>query len=220
MSTGYKDLTTYIAEELRSMIWEEVLEPGQRIKQEEIAQKLGVSRTPVIRALQKLEAERLVEYRPRRGFAVKALGLEEMLEIFDLRAALEAVAAAKAAERASDDQIRQMRSLFEGFGGSWTEEAENRYMKNDQTFHSMMSSFSGNGLIEQINGMFNIYRLSYQRGLIRHPSETLDEHRRLIEAIAAHDTKQARVLALEHIDKSRSTIENVFRRQKGLSEDS
>ncbi len=90
-----------------------VLQPGQRIIAEEFAETLNMSRMPVREALRRLSAEGLVTIRANRGAVVKKLNKDEVLEIFEMRAALEALAAAKAVSKATASDIRELEFLLE-----------------------------------------------------------------------------------------------------------
>lgn len=90
---------------LREMIFSGALQAGQALRQEEIARLLGLSRLPVREALNRLATEGLVELKPRRGFFVVSLKREEIEDIFDMRAMLEARAGQLAAERATTEDV-------------------------------------------------------------------------------------------------------------------
>src|SRR5215471_11782093 len=113
MPIAYKNLSQLVYERLRRDILEGKLRPGARVKQEELTKKLGVSRTPVREAMQRLDAEGLI--RPvRRGSAmVSAIPRREIEEIFELRALLEGYAAEKAADAVDEKAISKLRRLIE-----------------------------------------------------------------------------------------------------------
>lgn len=206
----HEDLITYLYKQVKQMIWENTLKPGEKIRQEHLAQMLGVSRTPVIKALQRLCSERLVEYIPRHGFSVKKLTVEEMMEIFAIREVVEGVAARAVTEKASDHELVVLQEFFAPFGDDWDERKVDEYRLADQRFHAQMIEIAGNSLLIEINEMFNIYRFSYQRGLMRHPRETLPEHLEIIKAIKRREPYDAQRLAMNHMAKSRENITRAF----------
>ena len=97
LGTRHENLDRKVYRELKSMIVDRKLKPGDKILQEKISQEFGVSRTPLMCALKKLEQEKLVQAIPRRGFYVRRFTKEEVLEAFELREILEGLAARRAA---------------------------------------------------------------------------------------------------------------------------
>jgi DNA-binding GntR family transcriptional regulator len=209
----YEDLITHLYRKIKQMILDKVLTPGTKIKQEQLAQQLGVSRTPLIKALQDLSKESLVEYIPRRGFYVKHLGLDEMLKIFDVREVVEGVVAKSVAETATEEEIKALKELFLPFKGEWDTESKAAYRVADQLFHTRMVELSQNNYIKRINEMFNIYLFSYQKGLFRHPDATLTEHLQIIDALEKRDREKAKVLAMLHIENSKKNITNIYKKE-------
>ena len=211
VNNEFQDLNTHIYRQVKQMIWDKTLPPGSKILQEHLAQSLGVSRTPLIKILQRLTSENLVEYIPRHGFYVKKLTLDEMMEIFAVREVVEGVAARAVAEHATDEEIAELKNYFTSFHGEWSSEKKKSYLENDQIFHTRMVQIAGNRLLSQINEMFNIYRFSYQKGLVRPPDETLQEHMKIIAALEKRDPKEAQLLAMLHIQKSRENLARVLK---------
>ena len=98
LGTRHENLDFKVYRELKAMIVDRRLKPGDKILQEKIAREFGVSRTPLMCALKKLEQEKLVQAVPRRGFFVRRFTKEEVLEAFELREILEGLAARRAAD--------------------------------------------------------------------------------------------------------------------------
>lgn len=206
VNSEFQDLNTHIYRQVKQMIWDKTLPPGSKILQEHLAQSLGVSRTPLIKTLQRLTSENLVEYIPRHGFYVKKLTLDEMMEIFAVREVVEGVAARAVAEHATDEEIAELKGYFTAYDGEWSSEKKKSYLVNDQKFHTRMVQIAGNRLLSQINEMFNIYRFSYQKGLVRPPGETLQEHLNIVDALERRDPRNAQLLAMLHIQNSRENL--------------
>jgi len=211
---NYEDLITHLYRIIKQMILDKALLPGNKIRQEQLAQQLGVSRTPVIKALQYLSKDNLVEYIPRRGFYVKQLDLEEMLNIFDVREVVEGVSAKTIAEFGSDQEIASLKVIFLPFlNNLWDEQTKLAYKEADHQFHLCLVELSTNKLLFKVVEMFNIYTFSYQKGLFRHPSETLLEHLRIIDAIEKRDSLMAQNLAILHIENSKKNIARCYLKQ-------
>jgi DNA-binding GntR family transcriptional regulator len=199
------DLSSRVYDQLKEMILTGELGPGEKIIQEKLAQEVGVSRTPLLKALQMLEHEMLVESVPRRGIYVKQLGLRDLVDAFDAREGLEGIATRLTAERASDKDIRELRALWEPFVGM-DDIPFSRYQKADQKFHRSLIEWSDNAIILRMEMVGNVHIISYNRGLIRGPEETLAEHFGIVDALAARDGELAEQRMREHICKSRQRI--------------
>ena len=101
----YKPLRDVVFENLREAILEGELKPGQRLMEVQLAEQLGVSRTPVREAIRKLELEGLVIMLPRKGAYVANMSLKDIIDVLEIRASLEGLAASLAAQRMSSDDI-------------------------------------------------------------------------------------------------------------------
>ena len=208
--SNYENLNSFLYRAIKEMIWEKELKPGSKIKQEHVAKLLGVSRTPLIKVLERLTSERMLEYIPRRGYFVKKLTFEEMLEIFTVRIVLEGVAIKEFTLKADDEEIDNLAKCFCQFDNVWNKSKKKSYISCDQKFHDKIIQLADNSLIIDINEMFNIYRFSYQKGLMRAPAETLVEHLNIIEKVKARDEKGAQILMIEHLERSKNNISLVF----------
>ncbi len=199
------DLSRRVYGRLKEMILSGELNPGEKIVQEKLAQAIGVSRTPLLKALQMLEHEMLVESIPRRGIHVKEMDDSEIIDAFDCREGLEGIAVRLTAERATDREIQELRALFEPFR-NMREIPIGRYQKNDQRFHGALITLSSNAIIKRIEVVGNIHIISYNRGLIRGPEETLAEHFAILDAIEERNGALAEERLREHLHLSRDRV--------------
>ena len=110
-----KELPETVYETIKEMILKNQLRSGEKLSQEKLAARLGVSRTPLLAAFSKLEKEMLVELVPRRGAFVKKLSKKEFEDLYDLRMRLEPLGAFEAANRRSDAQLAELRRRHEEF---------------------------------------------------------------------------------------------------------
>lgn len=211
----FDDLVTAVYHKIKDLILNQQFTPGQKIKQEELARALGVSRTPIIKALHLLIGDNLVVYTPRRGFSVKALTTREMAEIFYIRELLDGAAARETALKATPDQVAELAACFSGYGRNWDRATRDRYMAADKAFHARLYEIAGIPMLSRINEMFNISRVSYQRGLIRDPQETLVEHLAIVDAFKNHDGELAERLARAHTIRSRAALLKLAEREEG-----
>lgn len=206
LAIEHNDLSYKIYERLKEMILTNKLFPGEKILQENLAQQLGVSRTPLLKALQMLEHELLVESIPRRGMFVKKMSMREILDAFDCRDGIESMAAGVAAEKITDEQVQLLKNLFNPFKNNLDNVDMNAYKYADQKFHKMIVKISDNKILTRLEMFNNIMIITYQEGLVRPPYETLPEHFDIIEALEKRDRENARQNMRLHIQKSRELI--------------
>jgi DNA-binding GntR family transcriptional regulator len=192
------------------MILEQRLKPGTKIRQEKLAEELGISRTPLVSALKKLEQERLIRAIPRRGFYVRLFSSEEMVRIFELREVLEGLAARRPCQSISEDQIRKLRVFFKGLKLSDHARSVEKYAEEDRRFHQFLVEIGGDELLSNILETYSIVTSSYlggfRGGLVRPPRETFPEHVAIIEAIARRDAEGAEQAARLHLRRSRERL--------------
>ncbi|CAM3577643.1 GntR family transcriptional regulator [Zobellia roscoffensis] len=189
---------------VRAMIMSKELMPGQKIVQDKLAEDLGISRTPLRTALQMLEGEGLIESVPRKGVIVKEFTDKEIVEIYECRAAMEGVAIRLFTERASNEEINALRSMFQPFlKGKIDLEY---YKKVDAQFHEAILKGSKNEYLHRLFRQGNLLVSMDAIGLLRFPDETLSEHINIIDAIEKRDADLAESLAKLHLDKTKQLI--------------
>ena len=206
------DLSVRVYDTIKKMIISGSLAPGQKILQEKLAREIGVSRTPLLKALQFLEHELLVESIPRRGMFVKKMEPKEIIDAFECREGLEGIAARLAARNITPKQVQELKDLFVPFAHGNDKIAFDDYLPADQRFHQLLISISKNQVISRIEMLGNVHIICYNRGLIRAPEETLAEHFGIIEALEQGDGALAEKRAKEHLLKSRNRIEETFQK--------
>jgi len=210
LGSRHENLDLKVYRELKSMIVDRKLKPGDKILQEKISREFGVSRTPLMCALKKLEQEKLVRAVPRRGFYVRRFTMEEILEAFELREILEGLAARRAAVVIAPPQAERLRTFFKDTDVSDNAASIKRYSEEDRRFHQFLIELGGFDLLNDILENYNIitvsYRIDLMEGLVRHPRETLPEHHALIEAVASGKPDQAEKLARQHFNRSRQRL--------------
>lgn len=201
----HNDLSQLVYERLKEMIESGALAPGQKLVQEKLAAALGVSRTPLLKALQSLEYEMLVESIPRRGMYVRQISMQEMIDVYDCREAVESMALKLAIERATDGEILKMKKIFEPFIHTTSIDAT-KYRKADELFHDLIIDLSKNPVLKKMSQVSDIHKRVYQYGLIRPPEETLAEHIRIVDAIMNRDFTTADHELRNHIGFSREKL--------------
>ncbi len=200
-------MTNHVYKTLKKMILEWELKPGSKILQEHLAKRLSVSRTPLVKALRMLESEGLVETVPNRGAFVKKFSKREMLWMYDIREALEGTAAREAALIATDQQIEELRDIFQDFSLPLEKVDMEAYTKADIEFHQRITEICQNQMLFQINTSFNFLLRTYQEGLTRSPRTTLPEHMAIIDALSNHDEELSEKLMRKHLRRAKRSFE-------------
>lgn len=198
----HKDLSLLTYEKLKANILNGKLEPGEKLIQEKLAAELGVSRMPLHRAFQMLESEMLVEAKPRRGFYVRSVSLQTLVEAFECREVLEGLAARKIAE--SPNRQTTSNKLWDFFSRFENQEVIDveAYRKADQKFHDALIDFANNEVLKRLNSFSHFLKQSYVFGLVRDARETIVEHKNICTAIAKGDAELAEKQIRLHASKS------------------
>jgi DNA-binding GntR family transcriptional regulator len=199
-----------VAERLRAEIVAGKMPAGSKLRQVEIARRFGVSTTPVREALAALQREGLVRLHPQRGAVVFLPTVEDLREHYEIRAALEAVAAARTAERFEKAWAPPLEALLDEMR---TGPPAARYIELNQRFHTELYSYSQRPrLVEMIAGLRDASSayLHIYRAAADFPVKRLDaEHRRILAACVARDAQAAAEATREHLQ---NTVEHVASR--------
>jgi DNA-binding GntR family transcriptional regulator len=216
---SYKPLREIVFESLREAIISGVLEPGERLMEIQLAEEMGVSRTPVREAIRKLELEGFVVMIPRKGAYVAGVSHKDVADVFEIRSALEGLAAGLAAERITEEEIEQMeRLLLYRQGEAITLDD---IVEADTGFHALVYKASRNDRLIQIleNLRENIQRFrATSLAVPGRLKDAIDEHRGIVEALARHDVEEAQALAIAHIVTAENVMFESLRFTKGLNE--
>ena len=191
---------------IKELIVSKQFKPGEKIVQERLADQLGISRTPLRDALQMLEAENLIISIPRKGVMVKEFTQKEIIEVYDCRIALEGVAVSLFTERSNEEEVEELEDLFLPFTKKNKAINTKKYQAIDSQFHNTIISNCGNKILSNLFHKGNLLTSIRMIGLVRPPSETLQEHLDIIRAIKEKKTDLAEKLAKEHLDISRQLI--------------
>ena len=195
----YHDLSFLAYTRIKEMILNNEITSGEKIIQEKLALELGVSRMPLHKAFQMLENEMLVVSIPRRGIFVRSFDLQEIIDAFECRIAIESVAIRRAALIINSKEIDYLYALFEPFKNTNKKIDLNKYEESDKLFHKAILEISGNKMLQKMEIFGNIITKTYERSLIRGPIETYKEHIDIIDAIASHNEDLAEKLIRNHL---------------------
>ena len=188
--------------QLRQAILSGDLAPGQRLVEEELAGTLGVTRQSLRAALLDLTAEGLVERIPNRGARVRVVTTDEAVAITECRMALEALCAAKAAERVTDDEAAQLRELAENLKRAVADGNPLKYSELNRELHRRVGVISGQavavGLLERLHAQLvrHQFQLALRPG---RPEVSLPEHLAIADAVAARRPADAERAVRTHL---------------------
>jgi DNA-binding GntR family transcriptional regulator len=203
------------------------LTPGSVVSESGLARELGMSRTPVGEAVRQLSAEGLLEQVPRVGTIVRNFGRQDLIDLFEMREALEGYAVQKAAERITSTQLAKLQALCDAMAqiGEQTREAGNYELRNtdlqtflsaDLAFHMLILQASGNqrmqDAVRQTRAVSRIFQIRRQKHDLRLVERAHSYHVSILEALRAGQGDQARRVMCEHIAVSKAqTLEQLER---------
>jgi DNA-binding GntR family transcriptional regulator len=192
------------------------LAPGERLRSDGLATRLGVSRTPVREALRKLEAEGLVSASPRLGLIVREISEQDLAEIFAIREALEATSARLAAENATSAELADMRELLEDMAAVCERGELDVFREMTAEFHLCVCRASHNGrLLRMLKDLQDQVRHLKTSTLFieGRAAEALQEHRALLLALEERDPERAEIVARSHRRKTLDLRKKMLRDQ-------
>jgi len=212
-----RPLGDLVYEALRDAIISQVLKPGERMMETELAEEMGVSRTPVREAMRKLELEEYIVMVPRKGAYVAGLSIRDINNLFEIRGALESLAAGLAATRATQEEIEAMeRSLVMEANHFKTGDILNT-IEADTNFHELIYKASKNirlqNLLKDLRDQIQRFRTT-SLAVPGRMKLALSEHRRIVEAIADGNVQETKIVTKEHIESAESVLLEVISKQK------
>jgi DNA-binding GntR family transcriptional regulator len=172
-----------------------------RLDERRLSRDLGVSRTPIREAMSLLEREGFVKTLPRRGVIVLRKTKREIVEMIQVWAALESLAARLITLHASDEEISSLRRLFDGFQGSSPEGHLDEYSHANIQFHQAIIRLSGSAALAEMTENLFIHMRAIRQATIGQDDRarrSIVDHMNIIEALEKRDTERAGSLALKH----------------------
>ena len=198
---------------LRKAILTEKLRPGERLMENTIAQKLGVSRTPVREAIRMLGDEGLVDLIPRRGAQVAQISLQELRDVLEIRKSLEVLATERACEKMDEGEMDTLRKAEERFADAVRGADPTELAEADVAFHDVIYAAAGNkkllSILSHLREQMYRFRLEY----LKQPdtiSRLVEEHRAILHAVEQKDAKKAKTLIIAHIDNQEKGISSML----------
>ena len=213
----YLPLRDVVFNTLRKAILRGELKPGERLMEIQLANKLGVSRTPIREAIRKLELEGLVLMILRKGAEVAQITEKNMQDVLEVRKALEELSVQLACERITPEQVEEMKMAAEDFRKVLKSGDVTKIAEADVKFHDIIFAATNNQrlitLLNNLREQMYRFRVEYLKQKECYP-QLLEEHDKLIALISGGEVEEACELMGCHIDNQASTVSDVIRRDQ------
>lgn len=213
----YLPLRDVVFNTLRQAILKGELEPGERLMEIQLAERLGVSRTPIREAIRKLELEGLVLMIPRKGAEVAKISEKSLRDVLEVRRSLEELAIELACARMEEEDILNLEQAQEAFRAAVTQGDSMTIAESDEHFHDIIYNGTGNTRLVQILNNLREQMYRYRLEYIKDEDKRqilLVEHDLIFKAIRNRHVAEAKAIAREHIDNQEITVsKNIKERQ-------
>lgn len=200
-------------ERLRQMVLTLELPPGSVLNEQAIATELGLGRMPVREAIARLALDRFVTVQPRRGAVVTGFSLEDVLDMFDAREAIECGVAHIAAIRATPEDVARLRELVHGADRAREGTDHEAFLHDDHEIHATLIHMVRNPLLQDAADRLLSHNLRFWRSYwSARPAKhaTMVSHSELLEALEQHDPDRAVEAMRRHIADSRALLQSSF----------
>jgi DNA-binding GntR family transcriptional regulator len=206
IGTAHRPLRSLVCDELRRLVITGELAPGTRLVEDRLASRLGVSRNPVREALQTLCSEGFVEILPRRGAVVAQITAEQAEELFDVRMALESLAARLAARRAAPGDVDRLRDVLDRAREATEAGGLDLLATCNTEFHQLVVQTARNDYLRLlIAPMARRVQWVFRVNAAERAPHSWTEHEELLGAIAAGDEEYAEAVARAHVAAARAS---------------
>jgi DNA-binding GntR family transcriptional regulator len=209
------DLAHKAYQGIRQMLFFNEIVPGQKIKYQDLADKIGVSITPVIHALKWLEFKSIVRHEANRGYFVNEVSLQEIKEIYDTRLLLEVSLVPEIISHVDAEALNRLETAFNEYRQAVDEENYYNRLMTDMKFHLTLASISQCQIqVRMLQELFDMLLLKYTRNLILLGimDSSMDEHVTIFKALATEDAGRLQAALRAHLDHVRNHITDGFRK--------
>ena len=195
------------------------LEPGQWLREQELAEALDVSRTPVREAIRQLAQEGLLQIEANRGVRVRGLSLEEAVATYEVRNRLESMAAGLAARNVTDEARAELSQHLEAMNAVDPED-QAEHIRTDNEFHALVARLSSNPVLEELVEKLSerVMRVKILTRDVNVSAEARAQHTRIVEAISRGDEEAAAEAMSRHVRTNLQIVEERLRaaREEGV----
>ena len=213
----YLPLRDVVFTTLRQAILRGELKPGERLMEIQLANKLGVSRTPIREAIRKLELEGLVITIPRRGAEVAEITEKNMQDVLEVRKSLEALAIQLACERMTQEAIEQLKQKSIDFQASLSTKDVTKIAEADVQFHDVIFEATDNQrLVQLLNNLreqMYRFRVEHLKNEDWYP-QLIEEHEEIIRRLENREREKAMQIISKHIDNQVNVVRGVIQTKK------
>lgn len=213
MEASSESTVDRIYDQLKVMTVGYELRPGERLNEGDIAKRLGVSRTPLREALNRLNIEGFLRFAPGRGFFCRDLDAIEIFDLYELRKSLEIASVRFAIKRAKDEQIHSLLSFLEATGPDPGERTAVELVELDEIFHCRLMEMSRNAemmrVLRNVNERIRFVRWIDMDRINR--TRTQAEHRKILLALKARDEATCVTVMEKHIDRRLDQITSAIK---------
>lgn len=217
----YLPLRDVVFNTLRQAILKGELAPGERLMEIQLAEKLGVSRTPIREAIRKLELEGLVLMIPRKGAEVARISEKSLRDVLEVRRSLEELAIELACERMTQEELKELEEAQKKFGDAIETGDAMAIAETDEHYHDLIYQGTGNDKLVQIlnnlrEQMYR-YRLEYIKDRDKRQILLL-EHDHILKALQGRNISEAKMAVREHIDNQEITVSRNIKEKEQQTE--
>lgn len=206
---SYYAVKESVATRIRKLILNRTLRPGERLVQSELAEQLGVSRTPIREALHKLESDGLVKLSPNKGASVADLSLSELEDIYSIRIAIEGYGAFLAAERITEEVLERLEALLRQMKEVFEQVDRWRLLDVNREFYAVLYSCADRPrlyeLIMKHLDMADLYR-RMAFAIDHYYRHTIADHEELLATFRQHDPEAAERLTRNQLQQTLSNL--------------
>jgi DNA-binding GntR family transcriptional regulator len=210
---GSDSVVDRVYEQLKAMSVSFELKPGERLNEGELAKRLGVSRTPLREALNRLNTEGFLRFTPGKGFFCRELDAHEIFDLYELRKSIEVASVRLAVKRAKDEDIDALLGFLDATGPDPGERSSIELVELDETFHERLMAMSDNAemlrVLRNVNARIRFVRWIDMDRINR--TNTQAEHRAVLDSLKARDEATCVHVLERHIDRRLDTITSAIK---------
>lgn len=206
---NHRPLREIVYEQLKMQILTGRITPGTRMMEVELAEEMGVSRTPIREAIRKLEKEGLVVIEPRRGAYASDISVKDMVDTLEVREDLEGLAASIAAKKITAEEAAELEEITRDYDQAIKSGDMETIIHIDETFHRRIVGLTENKtliqLSETVQELTLRFRYLYYDDFSRYENMPM-EHQNIIDAIGSGDSEKARAVCDSHVKKLKEFV--------------
>ncbi|HNU80474.1 MAG TPA: GntR family transcriptional regulator [Bacillota bacterium] len=218
---NYKPLREVVFNSIRGAIISGVLKPGERLMEVQLAEKMGVSRTPIREAIRKLELEGLVVMIARKGAYVADLSIKNITDVLEVRAALEGLASGLAALRMTEEEIKDLELTARHFEQAMNSNDVEGIIQTDIEFHEKIFKATRNEKLLQLTNSLmeqvQRFRVMYLNKAIK-STNLIKEHYKIVEAISRRNREMAENISKIHIQNAEKDMMRLLGSSSGKND--